>query len=85
MIAGDISDEIARMKAEHGRRTSRDILIGMGAAPEEIEGMIEVMINRTATVVRPGEDVLEASSIAWLDGFMIGVSLGRRRIALEGD
>lgn len=84
MIAADIKGELARMEAEHGPdATATEILVRMGVSPEEVVGVVGAVVDRSAQITRRDEVVLDAAAINWLDGFMVGWSLSRRKITLE--
>lgn len=85
MIAADIRAELVRMEAEHGTRTTREILVRMGVSPEEVDAIVGAVVDRSAHITRRDDVVLDAAAINWLDGFMVGLSLSRRRITLGGN
>lgn len=83
MIARDIPDEIARLAADHGGDVcASEMLQRMGVAEEELDAVLGAMLDRVAAITEPDDDPLTATGIAWLDGFMVGWSLSRRRIEL---
>lgn len=85
MIAWDIKAELVRMEAEYGSEvTTTEILVRMtGVSPEEVPAVIGAAVDRSAQITRRDYLTLDAAAINWVDGFMVGWSLSRRKITLE--
>lgn len=87
MIASDLTDELDRMLREHGREAiAADVLVRMGVAPDELDAVIQVMLERALQITEgdltcysADEALLQAVGVSWLDGFLVGWSLSRRR------